>query len=127
ADVLSLAIAQTLFNLITIVIKIHYSFYKLNIKIKLYSWDIPLLIEMLGFSFFVFLNMIVDQIYWKTDQVILGIISGTSAVAVYSIAAQLDMYYMNFSTNINSVFLPRISAISAKTEDMAELNNIFIK
>ena len=127
ADVLGLVLVQTLFNLTTIIIKIYFSFAKLKVKIKLYSWDWPLIMEMIGFSFFIFLNMIVDQIYWKTDQVILGIISGTSAVAVYSIAAQLDRYYMNFSSNINSVFLPRISAISAKTEDMLEINKIFNK
>mgnify|MGYP003937599081 FL=1 len=127
ADVLGLVLVQTFFNLITIILKIYYSFNKLKIKIRLYFWDRPLLMEMLGFSFFIFLNMIVDQIYWKTDQVILGIISGTSAVALYSIAAQLDSYYMNFSSNINNVFLPRISAITAKTEDMSEINNIFNK
>ncbi|NLY46312.1 MAG: oligosaccharide flippase family protein, partial [Tissierella sp.] len=127
ADVLVLVLVQTLFNLITIVLKMYYSFSKLKIKIKLYTWDKLLIIEMMSFSFFVFLNMIVDQVYWKTDQIILGIISGTSAVALYSIAAQLDGYYINFSSNINNVFLPIISAISAKTEDMSEINRIFNK
>lgn len=127
ADVLGLVMAQTFFNMAIIIIKIYYSFAKIKIKIKLFTWDRPLIREMIGFSFFVFLNMIVDQIYWKTDQIILGIISGTSAVAVYSIAAQLDSYYMKFSSNINNVFLPRISAISAKTEDMSEINNVFNK
>lgn len=111
----------------TIFIKIYYSFSKLKVKLKLYTLDKPLLIEMIGFSFYVFLSMIIDQIYWKTDQIILGIISGTSAVAVYSIAAQLDSYYIAFSSNISGVFLPRISAISAKTEDMSEINDIFKK
>ena len=52
--------------------------------------------EMIGFSFYIFLNMIIDQIYWKTDQIILGIVSGTSAVTIYSIASQLNKYYMDF-------------------------------
>lgn len=127
ADVVGLVLIQTFFNLATIFIKIYYSFSKLKVKLKLYTLDKPLLIEMIGFSFYVFLSMIIDQIYWKTDQIILGIISGTSAVAVYSIAAQLDSYYIAFSSNISSVFLPRISAISAKTEDMSEINDIFKK
>lgn len=127
ADVLGLVLVQTLFNLITITIKAYYSLIKLETKIKFYTWDKPLLREMIGFSFYIFLNMIIDQIYWKTDQIILGIISGTSAVAVYSIAAHLDSYYIHFSSNINNIFLPRISAISAKTEDMSEINQIFNK
>src|SRR5690554_6360143 len=127
ADVIGLVIVQTLFNMITIAIKGYYSFNKLRIKIKLYFLDKPLVKEIIAFSFYIFLNMVIDQIYWKTDQIILGIISGTSAVAVYSIASQLDSYYIRFSSNINNVFLPRISAISAKTKDMSEINQIFNK
>lgn len=127
ADVIGLVIVQTLFNISVIAIKVYYSFNKIKAKIKLYSWDKYLVKEMIKFSFFIFLNMIIDQIYWKTDQIILGIVSGTSAVAVYSIASQLDRYYINFSANINSVFLPRVSAISTKTDDMAEINGMFNK
>lgn len=127
ADVIGLVIVQTLFNAGTIVIKAYYSFYKIKMKIKLYVWDKPLVKEMSIFSFFIFINMIIDQIYFKTDQIILGIIVGTSAVAVYSIASQLDMYYMNFSSSVNGVFLPRIAAISAKTDDMTEINSMFNK
>jgi len=127
ADVIGLVIVQTLFNISIIAIKIYYSFNKIKVKIKLYSWDKYLVKEMIKFSFFIFLNMIIDQIYWKTDQIILGIVSGTSAVAVYSIASKLDTYYINFSANINSVFMPRISAITAKTDDMEEINGMFNK
>ena len=127
ADVIGLVIVQTLFNIVLIAIKVYYSFNKLKIRIKLYNWDNSLMKEMIGFSFYIFLNMIIDQIYWRTDQIILGIFSGTSAVAIYSIASQLNKYYMNFSTRINGVFLPKISAISAKTEDMKEINRIFRK
>ena len=127
ADVIGLVIVQTLFNISVIAIKVYYSLNRIKIKIKLYSWNKYFVKEMIVFSFFIFLNMIIDQIYWKTDQLILGILSGTSAVAVYSIASQLDRYYINFSANINSVFLPRISAISAKSDDMTEINGMFNK
>jgi len=127
ADVIGVVLVQVALNLATIVAKIYYSFRKINIKIKFYSWDKNLAREMIIFAFFVFLNMIIDQIYWKTDQIILGIVSGTSVVAVYSIASQLITYYINFSANINNVFLPKVSAISAKTDDMTEINTLFNK
>ena len=117
ADVIGVVLVQTAFNIVTILIKVYYSVYKIKVKIKLYSFNKLLVKEMTIFSFFIFLNMVIDQMYWKTDQLILGIIAGTGAVAVYSIASQLDTYYMNFSYNVNSVFLPQISAIAAKTED----------
>lgn len=125
ADVIRLVIVQTLFNIVTIAITGYYSFNKLKIKIKLYFWDSVLVKEIIGFSFYIFLNMIIDQIYWKTDQIILGIVSGTSAVAVYSIASQLNSYYRKFSANIIKIFLPKVSAISARTKDMSEINQLF--
>ena len=127
ADVIGLVIVISVFNIGTILIKIYYAMYKIKVKIKLYCWNKVLVKEMTVFSFFIFLNMVIDQIYFKTDQLILGMIAGTSVVAVYSIASQLDMYYINFSSSVNSVFLPRIAAISAKTEDMTEINGMFNK
>lgn len=127
ADVIGLVIVQALFNQVTIVIKAFYCFNKIKVKIKFYSWDKYLVREVMTFAFFIFLNIVIDQIYWKTDQIILGAILGTSAVAVYSIASQLDTYYINFSANINNVFLPKISTIAARTDDMTEINIIFNK
>ena len=126
-DVISIVIVQTFLNIVTIGIKAYYSLCRIGAQIKLYSYDKEFVGEILVFAFFIFINTLTDQIYWKTGQIILGIIWGTSVVAVYSIAMQLVMYYMNFSANINSVFLPQISAITAKTEDMAEVNKIFNK
>ena len=37
------------------------------------------------------------------------------------------MAFMNFSTAINNVFLPRISMLAAQSDDMTELNKLFIK
>ncbi|MBU3142615.1 oligosaccharide flippase family protein [Clostridium sp. CF012] len=127
ADVIGLVIVISVFNIGTILIKIYYAMFKIRAKIKLYCWNKVLVREMTIFSFFIFLNMVIDQIYFKTDQIILGIVAGTSVVAVYSIASQLNQYYINFSSSVNSVFLPRIAAISAKTEDMTEINGMFNK
>jgi len=127
ADVIGLVIVISVFNIGTILIKIYYAMFKIKAKIKLYCWNKVLVKEMTIFSFFIFLNMVIDQIYFKTDQIILGIVAGTSVVAVYSIASQLDQYYINFSSSVNNVFLPRIAAISAKTEDMTEINGMFNK
>jgi len=127
ADVIGLVIVISIFNIGTILIKIYYAMFKIKARIKLYCWNKVLVKEMTIFSFFIFLNMVIDQIYFKTDQIILGIVAGTSVVAVYSIASQLDQYYINFSSSVNSVFLPRIAAISAKTEDMTEINSMFNK
>jgi len=126
-SVLALVLVQTFCNICVVCINIYYCFYKLNIKIKLYFWDNKFIREFLIFSFFIFLPAIVSVAYWKTGQIILGAVIGTSAVAVYAIAIQFITVFMSFSTAISGVFLPQISAISAKTDDMSQINDIFIK
>jgi O-antigen/teichoic acid export membrane protein len=124
---INLTIIQTVFNVLVIFINGIYCFKVLRIKIKLHQFNTSLVKEMLGYSFFIFLGVVVDQIYWKTDQLILGIAAGTSAVAIYSIATQLDMAFMTFSGNISNVFMPKLSRILTNKEGMNEANRIFIK
>lgn len=127
AEALSIVQVQFVFNILVIIINVWYAFSKVKIKIRLHAFDKILVRSMLGFSFFIFLNAVVDQVYWKTGQLILGAVAGTASVAVFSIAIMLDMYYIQFSTGINSVFLPRLSRLAALSDDMTEMNQLFIK
>ncbi|MGE4385728.1 MAG: lipopolysaccharide biosynthesis protein [Endomicrobiaceae bacterium] len=127
SSLVAMVIVQTLCNVCVITANAYYSMYKLKTNIKFHYWDKPLVKEILFFSFFIFLNALMDQVYWKTGQLILGAVSGTAVVAVYAVAMQLDMMFMNFSSNISSVFLPHLSALSAGKNNMNEINNIFVK
>lgn len=53
---------------------------------------------------------------------------GAIPVAVYGIAAQLNSYYLNLSTAISNVYIPRVNRIIATGSDNmhTELTNIFI-
>jgi O-antigen/teichoic acid export membrane protein len=73
--------------------------------------DFGLMKQLVPFTFFVFLNMIVEQINWSIDKFIIGRFWGTALVAVYTIGAQINSYYREFSTSISSVFTPRINKL----------------
>jgi len=126
-NVITVVCIQTLCNMAVVCVNIYFCFAKLKVKIKLHFWDNKFVKQLLTFSFFIFLAAIMDQAYWRTGQIILGAVSGTAIVAVYSVTVQLVMAFMVFSTGISSVFLPHLSAISAKTGDMKPINEIFIK
>lgn len=126
ASIISLVVVQTVCNIVLFLVNIYYSVFKLGVKFHLYKWEGKFVKEILFFSFFIFLNAIMDQIYWKTGQLILGAIIGTVSVAIYSIAIQLTMIYISFSCNISGVFLPKLSMLAIK-DDLTETNNIFIK
>lgn len=126
ASILALVTVQTLCNLILFISNVYYSIFKLKARFHLHKWDGKSVKEILLFSFFIFLGAIMDQVYWKTGQLILGAVVGTVAVAIYSVTVQLCMSYIGFSSNISGVFLPHLSALATK-DNMQETNAIFLK
>ena len=124
---LSFVIIQMVFNAALIGVKVLYCFKKIGVRIKLYHFDRLLFKEMLGFSAFVFLNAMMDQLFWNTNKVILGVVASTVEVAIYGIAMTIFNAYMSVSTVITSVFLPRVTAITARENSQSELSELFIK
>ena len=58
--------------------------------------------------------MVIDQINWNVDKLILSHTEGTNEVAVYGVASQINRLVMTFSITISSVFSPRINRIAAE-------------
>lgn len=115
---------------ITIIVGISnavFCFRKLKIRFNFRQFDISLMKEMTIFSSYLFINMIIDQINWNVDKFIIGRYRGTVAVAVYGLAAQLNMYYLSISTSISNVFIPRVNRMVAETNDNKDLTNLFTR
>lgn len=123
----ALVVVTTIFNVLTL--NINHLYCKRKLQVKLYFRKIRwgFLKEVSIYSFWIFLNAIMDRIYWSSGQFILGIYKGTGAVAVYAVAIQLkDMFFM-FSTAISSVFLPRVTSMVTKGASEKEVSDLFIK
>lgn len=125
----AMVVVQTIFNVLTLVVNFIYCRRKLNIHIyfrfKHFHWGF--LKEVAIYSFWIFLNAIMDRVYWSTGQFVLGATVGTSAVAVFAIAIQLEGMYMQFSTAISSVFLPKVTAMVATNRSRKEISDLFIR
>lgn len=125
----AMVVVQTIFNVLTLVLNFIYCRRKLNIHIyfrfKHFHWGF--LKEVAIYSFWIFLNAIMDRVYWSTGQFVLGAIVGTAAVAVFAIAIQLEGMYMQFSTAISSVFLPKVTAMVATNRSRKEISDLFIR
>jgi len=106
---------------------VFYCLKKLKISFSFSNFDIYLLKEMWGFTFFIFINMIVDQINWSVDKLLLGRISGTIAVAIYGVSAQLNSIYLQLSSSISGVFIPKVNKIVAESNDDHLLTDLFTK
>lgn len=124
---ISMVAISTTVNIMCLLYGMLYAYNKIGIKIKFGKINIKIIREISSYSFFIFLNIIVDQIFWKTDQVILGIVSGTISVAIFSIAMQFIMLYMQFSTAISNLFLPKMSIMAARNATNREFTDVMIK
>lgn len=108
---------------------VYYIFAKkcIGLKFKYKNFDKSVFKSIFVFSGFLFLNSITDQITFTTDNLVLGVVSGSVAVAVYSVGSSFKGYFMSFSTSISSVFAPQVNKLIAENKNMKELDDIFIK
>ena len=124
---LAVAGVQTVLNVVLIIARIYYCFAKLHIKIHYHFWDREMFAGFKKLALSVFAVTIIDQVFFKTNQVILGVVSGTAAVAVYSVASLIYMNYMALSVAISGVYLPHVTELIAKNEPVSKLTDLFIR
>lgn len=123
----TMVIITTSVNILALLYAVYYSFRKLKIQISFNLLEWSVLREIFGYSFFVFLAVIVDQINWNTDQFIIGIFLGTIPIAIYAIAMQFVKLYIQFSTAISNLLLPKASIMVANEASSEELTKFFTK
>lgn len=122
-----LVIVTTLISIVIEISNTIFCFKKLNMKFLFKKFDFKLMKEMGIYSSYIFINMIVDQINWNVDKYIIGRFKGTLVVAVYGIAAQLNSYYMTFSTSIANVFTPMVHKMNAMKNSNKNLTELFTR
>lgn len=123
----AMVVVQSVFNILALLLNYFYCRRKIRIKIHFAKMNWRFLREISVYSFWVFLNIILDKIYWSTGQFILGTTSGAVAVAIFSVAVQLRWMYLMFSIGISGVFLPRVTTMVVKNNDSGAISDLFIK
>ncbi len=118
-------VLQQLLNLIHI-IYVH-RVLKVKISFKKKDMDFSIIKEIIGYSFFIFLGMIVGQLNDHADSLILGVISGEVAVAVYAVGYQLNTYIQQIPGIVASVFFPRVTSQITKGATMKDMTNLSIR
>ena len=124
---LAVGMVQTVLNIFLIIARGYYCFGKLHVTIRYHYFDRELFNGFKKLALSVFAVTLIDQVFFRTNQIILGIIDGTSAVAVYSLAAVIYMNYMAMSTAVSGVYLPHITEMVAKKEPIESFTGLFIR
>ncbi len=124
---LAMVIVMTLINLILTILRVYYCYNRLNMKMHFYYWDKIAISEMKKLSLSVFIVTVIDQVFWKTNQIILGIISGVDEVAVYAVASLIYMNYMALSIAIAGVYSPKIMKMVSEQVNTKILSGEFLR
>lgn len=124
---IAMVVVTTLFNVITLGLNFWYCKRYLKTKLIFARFQWNFLKEVAIYSFWIFLNVIMDRIYWSTGQFVLGAYAGTAVVAVFAVAIALEHMYMSFSTAISGVFLPKVTAMAVQDSDGKAISDLFIK
>lgn len=126
---IGMVIATTSISISVFFINVLYCLKRLNMKIDFSNPNWLLLKDIFVFSFFIAINQVIDQINWQTDKIVLGKVVNGTAVAVYAIGAQINTMFINFSTAVSGVFVPKVNKIVSRNDNKMdeELTMLFTK
>lgn len=120
-------LVQTGLNLVLSFARVYYCFAKFHVRIRYHYWSHELMASFRRLALSVFAVTLIDQVFWKTNQIILDVISGTAAVAVYSTASIIYMGYLQLSGAISGVYLPHVMTLVAEKAKVEKLSALFIQ
>lgn len=124
---IAMTVVLTIANLSCLLINMIVCLSKLNVKLKFKGFDFILLKEIFAYSFYIFLNEVIDKANWSVDRFILGSVCGTVVTAIYSVAGQINSLFMNFSTAISGVMLPKITKMEDSKASNEEFTKVFVQ
>ncbi len=103
-----------------------FSFFALKERIKYHYFDKHELFVAITFSFAIFLQAIVNQVNQNLDGVILGSLTDTKTVTLYSIGLTIFNMFNSFTLVIGTVFTPQATRLVTRNASADELTDFVI-
>ncbi len=123
----ALVLVQVIVGLLVLLFKFYIIKTKTAIKINFAYKEKGLYGELFGFSLWITISTLAQRLVFGITPSIMGVVSNTSAIAVFGIVATMENYIHLITTALNGMFMPRISRIFAEENYTAKLNNLIVK
>ncbi|MGB4581280.1 MAG: oligosaccharide flippase family protein [Coriobacteriia bacterium] len=85
-----------------------YVLFRIGLRPTLRGLELSFAKEVIGYSSFIFVQMIATQVNDMTDQILLGIMTTSSIIGVYAVGALLSSYFRSIAGAINGVLMPGV-------------------
>ena len=127
-SVLSVVFLDTIISIMLFVSTWIYCKNKLIIKPASFKYiDSEYAKKILSYSLIVFVDAVAFHLFWSADNIIIGIIMSSSAIAVYSIGTLISSLFFSFSIIISDVLMPEIVSKVTNNATNEELTEHMIK
>lgn len=121
-----MVVIQLALTTVMTLVRYLYAIKTLNTRIEYHYKDKLLYRGIAKLALSTFFVAIADQIFWKTDQLILGSMCGPEVAAEYSIGAQFNTMYISVACVLGGVLLPTITKIMVDGDNTV-LSSYFAK
>ena len=123
----AIAYMSLAFTIFSGVLNIIYCNKKLSIRFYFRDFDFRLLKSMFKFTGWVFIGIVVDQLNWSVDKLLLAWMHGSNEVATYNVASQLNIYYMSMATTFSGILTPKVHQMVANKVPNKHISDLFIR
>ncbi len=86
-----------------------------------------LLKELFKFSFWISVIGIAQRLLINIAPLVLGIVSGTEAIALFSIGVVIEGYVWTFAHALNGLFLSKVTQLNLKENNLKEVTDLMIR
>ena len=124
---IGMCVALLSITIIKLVVSVYYCIKKLNMRFRFSNLEFGLFKDIGVFSFYIFLESVIDMINVSLDRFLLGKMIGSVSTAIYAVGGQINTLYMSLSTTISSVFVPRINRLVEQGNKRTELSDLFVR
>lgn len=124
---IGVACAQLAVTITLLLLNMRFAIKKLGMHFHIMGCNKALLVSIAAFSAWIFTNQICDLVNQNVPNVLLGMLSGAEAVAVFAVAVQIRTVFSSLSVTMSSIFTPLINQIVAERNDNRELTTLMTK
>lgn len=125
--VFALAIVDVSLNQAINVFNCLFSKFRLKLRFDFGLKDKQLIREIFIFTLFTFITQIIDYFYWRTDNVLLGIMTNPDIVAEYNAGQTIIQHFKEFATAISGVTLPTLAMLTNENNREKKINDFLYK
>ena len=122
------SVAILIATIVDVTVNCIYNIKILKMRFSFGHFDWMLMREISGFTFFIFLNQVLDLLSsTNIDNYLIGRLINTDSVTVYSMGGKISQMFHSVASPISAIFVPTIYRIVETGIDREKLTDVFTK